>query len=109
MPEISQRYEGPDRRDTNGNGLFGNMPLWVRAAGFIGIPGVLLGYLVWLGGQTMPSMQRELIVIHQEIVEVRKTQQDQLRVTEALQRLAERTCARNINNQTERDAVCYGR
>ncbi len=108
-----ERYEGPEQRAPgNGNGNGGwlhGLPMWARTAGVIGIPGLGLAYLIWVGGQTMPAMQRELIVVHQEIMEARKTQQDQLRLMEALQRLAERTCARNISNQTERDAVCYGR
>lgn len=108
------RYEGPERREYangngTGNGWLSGLPVWARVSGVIGIPGVFLGYFIWVGGQTIPDMQREIIVLHQEIIEVRKTQQEELRAHEALQRMAERICARTISNQTERDAICYGR
>lgn len=100
-------YDGPERRlDTNGWGT--GLPIWVRAIALVGIPGAIAFFLVYIGAQTIPRMQENLIVQQQQILKMQDLISQHIQQQEALYRLMQRFCANAGRTQDEKDR-CYDR
>lgn len=39
-----------------------SLPNWLRGIAVIGIPGAIALYLVWMGGQILPNLQKEILL-----------------------------------------------
>ena len=94
-----------ERHPGNGNGI-STLPVWVRAAAIVGIPGVIAFFLVWVGANDIPRMVRTLETLRLEVLYNRKLMEAQAVQSERAYRLQQRICANAARDNIER-ARCF--
>lgn len=90
------------------DGFLAEMPVWVRAAAVVGIPGAIAFFLVWIGGNTIPRMQQELSLLQQQHALLAQAEQQREQRAEDLFRLMQRICANTAHDSQERQR-CFDR
>jgi len=90
------------------DGFMAEMPVWVRAAAVVGIPGAIAFFLVWIGANTIPKMQQELVILQQQHALMQQIEQQREQRAEDLYRLMQRICANTAKDSQER-ARCFDR
>jgi hypothetical protein len=83
----------------NGNGL----PAWVRAVGFIGIPGAIALFLVYTTTAEVPALTRE---VHTNSARLQVVQQQHAEMN--LYRMLQRICSNTASTAEERTR-CFDR
>lgn len=67
------RSRGEDMAWKNGGAVrAADLPVWVRAAAIVGIPGVIAFFLVWVGASDLPRISRAAEANTLELVYQRK-------------------------------------
>jgi hypothetical protein len=88
----------------NGNGL----PAWVRAVGFIGIPGAIALFLVYTTTAEVPALTRE---VHTNSARLQVVQQQHAEMNDkldSLYRMLQRICSNTASTAEERTR-CFDR
>jgi hypothetical protein len=85
-----------------------SMPWWVRAVAIIGIPGVLVIYLVWMGAQEVPSIRRITEQNGAETIRSREMIREQSIQIERTYRMIQRVCSNTAKTDEER-LRCFDR
>ena len=88
--------------------LLAAVPVWARAVAIIGIPGAIALWLVWVGSNTIPAIERELIVVHEQLTQTQQLLQENLRTQQDLYRLEQKICANGAHTAEERGR-CFER
>jgi len=103
-----RHYDGPERRTEapSDSGAFAGLPLWARVIAMVGIPGAIAFFLVWVGAQSLPTIQADLTAYRHEA-----EQQHQLFVQSLAQqaetyRLLQRICS-NVSKTDEERQRCF--
>jgi len=102
------KYEGPERRSREENGIFSSLPMWARVVAIVGIPGTLLSYLIYIGAQTLPAIQAELTALRIASEKNQLLYQSEVTQSEATFRLLQRICSNVAKSQEERQR-CFDR
>ena len=106
-PHAPPTYQGPERRHWDGSEL-SQLPVWMRAIAIIGIPGAIATYLVWVGSNELPKINRQQEVIAQEVTRVREVLDEQTEAAAAMYRMVQRLCSNAARNDSDR-AKCFDR
>lgn len=109
-PPRGHSYEGPERRQYEGNGSnpFAGLPLWARVVGMVGIPGAIAFFLVWTGANLMPKLQAEMQAMRLESERTRLMYQEKSERIEQTFRLLQRICSSVAKTDEERQR-CFDR
>jgi len=103
------RYDGPDRRkETEESGPFAGLPQWARVIALVGIPGAIALFLVWVGSQSLPKLEGELIATRMEAEKNRLVVQQQVTQGEQIYRMLQRICS-NLAKSDEERGRCFDR
>lgn len=94
------------KRRTDDQSMLNGLPVWLRAATIIGIPGVIALYLVWVGASILPSMSRDMDAIKAIVAANQKSLNDAEIVMDAQYRLLQRICSR-VSKTDEERAGCF--
>lgn len=106
---VFPRYDGPDRRGSGDDASpFAGLPGWTKALAVVGIPGALALFLVWVGSQSLPKLEAELIAMRLEAERNRLAVQQQVTQGEQMYRLMQRICANAAKSDDERSR-CFDR
>ena len=99
-------YQGPDRRELNGNGGWTSLKAWANAIGVVGIPGAIAIYGVYIAATYVPSIVRngELAII--EIRQNRDVLREHIVQTDKLIRVVRQTCY-NAAKDANAQRACY--
>jgi hypothetical protein len=96
----------------NGNGENGSrflhLPLWAKIVTLVGPVGAIAFYLVWMGAQTLPHIDQEIMLSHAAVVknqEMLRDASDQIREN---YRLLIRLCVNTSKTQLQSDQ-CFGK
>ena len=84
------------------------IPSWARAIAIIGIPGAIALWLVWIGGNTLPALQREIIVMNGQIAHTNELLNQSKADSQELYRLMQRVCAAASRSEDVRNS-CFAR
>ena len=96
-------YNGPDRRETNGNGRdWTSLKAWAQAIGLIGIPGAISIWLVYVLGTQVPNIVKELQVLAAETRQNREKISEQIELQNTLIRIGQRTCSNSAKDDNAR-------
>jgi hypothetical protein len=87
---------------------FEGLPVWMRGAAIIGIPGVIAFFLVWVFAQSVPKIQAEIESFRLEAEKTRGVLQMQATQTEQVYRILQRICANAAKSDDERSR-CFDR
>jgi hypothetical protein len=87
------------------NGHLG-LPLWARVVALVGIPGAIALFLVYMGAQTLPSIQRELQTLRFAYEKSQDLQREMIARQTEIIRLMQRVCSNTARNDQER-ARCF--
>lgn|SRR5262249_13905736 len=101
-------YSGPERRAPEQATPFSGLPQWARVIAMVGIPGAIALFLVWVGSQSLPKMETEMIASRIEMQRTREIIQQQVTQEEQIYRLLQRICA-EIAKTDESRARCFER
>jgi hypothetical protein len=93
------------RRPSNGTD-WSAMPWWVRAIAVIGVPGVLVLYLVYSGVQELPATRRASEQAVTEVLQNREMLREHRLESQATFRLLQRICTNTARTQDERNS-CF--
>jgi hypothetical protein len=104
MNSIMPPVGPPERRDEEE--LVVGMPWYVRAIALIGIPGALAVYLVWIGGQELPAIDRAVVQIASDVVRNREMMREHAEELRRLHQLVQRVCSSTAKTDEER-AHCF--
>jgi len=105
---VYPRYEGPERRTEPDPTPFAGLPAWVKALAVVGIPGALCLYLVYVGSQSLPKLEAELIAMRLEAEKNRLVTQQQVTQSEQVYRILQRICS-NLAKSDEERSRCFDR
>ncbi len=86
--------------------MLNGLPIWLRAATIIGIPGVIALYLVWVGASILPSMARDMDAIRATVAGNQKSLNASEITRDAQYRLLQRICSR-VSKTDEERAGCF--
>src|SRR5262245_33413950 len=100
------RSDGPERREDGGP--FAGLPAWTKALAVVGIPGAIALFVVWVGSQSLPKLEAELIAMRLEAERNRLAVQQQVTQGEQMYRLMQRICANGAKSDDERGR-CFDR
>ena len=84
------------------NGPFGGQPWWVQAIAWLGIPGVLVLYLVYSGVENVPAIRRSAERNTDEILRNREMIQALTQQSQINTRILQRICANTGKTDDER-------
>lgn len=84
------------------NSISVNVPIWARAIAAVGIPGAIAILLVWIGANTVPTIQRTTETNHTEILALKEMVREQKEQIAALHRMVQRVCSSVAKNDDER-------
>ena len=99
MADESRNNEA--KHDQSGT-MLSNLPLWARTITFVGIPGAIALYLVYIMSQTLPSILLGVEVLKQEAIKGREISQEQLAKQQDMYRLQQRICSNTAKDTLER-------
>lgn len=84
---MSDRPRGDEAVWKNGSALrAADLPVWVRAAAIVGIPGVIAFFLVWVGASDIPKISRTV-------------EQNQIKIDYLLKVIEERERTHNAHDE----------
>lgn len=111
MAHRRPEYGGPERRNgwDAGNGLLSGMPGWAKAVAVIGLPGIIALFLVWVGAKSLPAIQRDIIVLNQQQVQIQQLLVEHNRQAERLQSIMQQVCANTANRDPIKEQLCFSR
>lgn len=78
------------------------IPAWLKAIVTLGVPGAIAVFLVWVGSQELPRLNRQSVVTHETVMQLKE---DTRLVIEQLQtnyRMLQRLCANTAKTDDER-------
>jgi hypothetical protein len=105
-----------DRADGGGDlaprapegGLLIGLPIWARVVGLVGIPGTIALFAVWVGSQSLPRLETEVIALKQAM-QAQSTVTLQLSVkAEEQTRLLQKICSAQFTTEEEKQR-CFDR
>jgi hypothetical protein len=88
--------------------LASSMPWWVRAIAIIGIPGVLVIYLVYIGAQEVPAIRRSAERNGEEVLQNRELIRQHGLQLDSMYRMMQRLCSNTARSEEERGR-CFDR
>lgn len=99
----SESYNGPDRRSlvTNGRDWM-SLKTWAQVIGFVGIPGAVTIWLVYVLSTEIPKAIQELHLLQVETRMNREKISEQIELTNTLIRIAQRTCSNSAKDDNAR-------
>jgi hypothetical protein len=83
-----------------------SLPLWARVIALVGIPGAIALFLVYMGAQTLPSIQTELQTLRIAYEKTQDTQREMVAKQLEIIRLLQRVCTNTAKTDQER-AKCF--
>src|SRR5262245_7517133 len=105
---VYPRYEGPERRAEPAANPFAGLPQWARVIALVGIPGAIALFAVWVGSQSLPKLEAELIAMRLEAEKNRLVTQQQVTQSEQVYRILQRICS-NLAKSDEERSRCFDR
>ena len=93
---------------SNGNGDLARLPLpvWAKTLVQIGGLSAIALYLTYMGAQTLPAMQRELILLNERAAQAEKANAGIVAAIDRLYVVTLQMCANQADSDAERDA-CF--
>jgi len=101
----------PDSILGNGNGgsnRFLNLPLWAKIVTLVGPVGAIAFYLVWMGAQTLPHIDQEIMLSKAATTKNEELLRDIRDQTRENYRLIIRLCVNTAKTPVQSDE-CFGR
>lgn len=72
----------------------------------VGLPSLLVIYLVWMGANILPKLETDMLVMRDELSRTREMLQEHLRMNQQLLQTVEQLCANTAHDATERSG-CF--
>jgi hypothetical protein len=92
------QYHGPERRSHDESPL----PIWLKTIVALGVPGAIAVYLVWVGSNELPRLNRQALLTHEEVVRLKDSSREQLEQLRTNYRMLQRLCANTAKTDDER-------
>src|SRR5262245_39319673 len=84
-------------------GPFAGLPAWTKALAIVGVPGAIALFAVWVGSQSLPKLEAELIAMRLEAERNRLAVQQQVVQQEQIYRQLQKICANLAKDDAARD------
>jgi hypothetical protein len=85
------------------NGDYIPFPAWLKAIVTLGVPGAIAVFLVWVGSQELPRLNREALLTHAEVVQLKDETRAVLDQLQINYRMLQRLCANTAKNDDDRN------
>lgn len=82
------------------------LPVWLKAIVTLGVPGAIAIFLVWVGSQELPRLNRQTLLTHEELVRVKDHTREVMEQLQANYRMLQRLCSNTAKTDDER-ARCF--
>lgn len=104
---MSRTYDGEERR-VHEDGFLSGIPPWVRAIAVVGIPGAIALWVVWIGSNTLPALQKEMTIMNVQVAHTNELLQQNQQKSESLYLMMQRVCSAAARTDEAR-AACFER
>ncbi len=99
-------YAGPERREPNG--AFAGWPVWARIAAVLGVPSVIALFLVWVGSQSIPKMQSDIIALRFTVQTIQMSDEEKKVRDAEMRRLLQIICSSSLKTEQEK-LTCFAK
>jgi hypothetical protein len=84
------------------------LPIWLKGIVTLGVPGAIAIYLVWVGSNELPRLNRQTMLTHEEVVRLKESAHEQMEQLRSNYRMLQRLCSNTSKNDDERSR-CFER
>lgn len=92
----------------NGNGGWTSLKAWSSAIGLVGIPGTIAIFLVYVGANRVPQIERQIEVLIVKQEEIIRNQEQLLVTLNEMIRVTQRACSNAARDENARQR-CFDR
>lgn len=101
-PDLERRTSYPMNVNGNGNGVTHLLPIWMRAIATLGVPSAIAIFLVWVGSNEVPKIQRQTQVNTEALVQLQEHTRQIQETNAAIYRMLQRLCSNTAKTDDER-------
>jgi hypothetical protein len=84
------------------NGLAADLPIWIRAITFLGVPSAIAVFLVWVGARDLPAIRIQAQANYEAIITTRDLVREHSAHTAEMARQLQRICSNTARNEDDR-------
>ena len=98
----------PPAQLSNDAGVFVGLPIWARVVGLVGIPGTIALFAVWVGSQSIPKLQTEIVSLREAMQAQNIVSQQLVAKGEEHTRLLQKICSASFEKEEDKQR-CFDR